>query len=53
MAAKMTKDEIRQRASARYRSKKPGGRAMKGCEIVKGGKCQCHGRFARMARCEK
>lgn len=52
MATKLTKTEISNRASARYRAKR-GKRAMKGCEIVKGGKCQCHGRFARMARCEK
>jgi hypothetical protein len=50
--AKRTKAEVANQAYHRYTAKR-GKRKMKGCEIVKGGRCQCHGRFARMARCEK
>jgi hypothetical protein len=50
---KLTKDEKRQRSMALYYYKKGQTKKLKGCEIVKGGLCQCHGRFARMARCEK
>jgi hypothetical protein len=48
----MTRDERRQYSDARYRYKIGRTRKWKGCVIVKGGRCQCHGRFARMVRCE-